>query len=339
MDSLAHDSPDQPHNVIISTLELRKSFGATTVLSGLTLKVRAGEIFGLIGPSGSGKSTAMHLFCGHLKPSSGTTTVLGETPKSFTARTKRRIGYMPQNFILYPDLTVQQNMSFAAGLYGLSEWGSRDRIRETLELVELWEARKRVVRATSGGMQRRLALAAALIHEPDLLFADEPTANLDPILRSKLWKHFRTLSDRGRTLFITTQYIDEAEYCDRVGLMYGGKLIAIGRPEELRRQAYDGDIVNVVVERPSPAYLEAVSAVSGVSGAELPSEESLRVTVEDADHAIPALIDTLQRSGARVSSIAEHQPTFDDVFVRLIEKHGESPSSTEKPVLTGAEED
>jgi ABC-2 type transport system ATP-binding protein len=277
---------------------LKKDFGGTLVLRDLSLEVHAGEVFGLIGPSGSGKSTTIRLLCGHLRPTGGSITVLGERPTAFTKATRRRIGYMSQSFILYPDLTIEQNVSFAAGLYGLAEWRCRDRIRAALELVELWDVRARSARDASGGMRRRIALAAALVHDPDLLFADEPTANLDPILRAKLWAHFRALCAQGRTLMITTQYIDEAEYCDRVGLMYDGALIAEGQPDELRRRAFGGDIVEIVVEQPSLLYVAIVSDVAGVRSADVPPNKPLRVVVEDARRAIPILIERLEAAGA-----------------------------------------
>lgn len=329
VDEAVEPSTDADHMsaraLVIDAGGVAKQFGKTTVLNDLSLQVRAGEIFGLIGPSGSGKTTTVHLCCGHLRPNAGALTVLGEQPTAFTPATRRRIGYMPQNFILYPDLTVEQNVAFAAGLYGMAEWQCRDRIRETLELVELWDARSRVVRAASGGMQRRTALAAALVHDPELLFADEPTANLDPILRARLWAHFRAMCDRGHTLLITTQYIDEAEYCNRVGLMYGGALIAVGTPADLRRQAWGGDIVDIVVERPSPRYAAAVAELSGVRSTDSARAESLRVTVDHARRAIPALLDALERSGAQVREVAQYRPTFDEVFIRLIAQHGQHP--------------
>ncbi len=317
------DSPGDDRPGVIDARGLRKSFGDHVVLRDLTLRVGAGEIFGLIGPSGSGKSTTIHLLCGHLRPSGGEVAVLGQEPARFTAATRRRIGYMPQGFVLYPDLTVYQNIAFAAGLYGLAEWRSRGRIKATLELVQLWEARGRAARHVSGGMQRRIALAAALVHDPALLFVDEPTANLDPILRARLWEHFHHLRERGRTLLVTTQYVDEAEQCDRVGLMYGGALIATGRPASLRRQAFGGDIVDIVVERPSPRYLAAVGGLAGVRRTETAPDESLRVMVEDAQRAIPALLDALEASGATIRAVAPYQPTFDEVFIRLIAQHGD----------------
>ncbi len=313
-----------PAELVIDARNLEKSFGETPVLRDLSLQVRKGEIYGLIGPSGSGKSTTVHLLCGHLEPSGGEVTVLGETPTRFNRRTRRRIGYMPQGFILNLDLTVRQNLSFAAGLYGLWWWPARKRIREVLKLVELGRARRQKARSISGGMQRRLALAAAIVHDPWLLFADEPTANLDPILRTKLWDHFRGMSAEGRTLFITTQYIDEAENCDRVGLIYDGTLIAEGRPEELRRSAFGGDIVDIQLESASTQCVDAVATAPGVLDVEAWRDGRLRLTVEDADRAVPMLVSSLEQAGATVVSAAPYQPTFDSVFIRLIEEHGRS---------------
>lgn len=320
------------HALAIDARGLSKSFDAHVVLRDLDLRVRAGEIFGLIGPSGSGKSTAIHLMCGHLRPTGGEVKVLGESPTAFSARTRRRIGYMPQGFILYPDLTVKQNVGAAAGLYELPEWRNRGRIRAVLDLVELWDARGQAARSLSGGMRRRLALAAAIVHDPDLLFADEPTANLDPILRSKLWNHFREMSAAGKTLLVTTQYIDEVESCDRVGLTYDGKMIAEGRPEELRRDAFGGDVVEVDLERPSQQDIDTVRQlpwVRSVSTAMMDGDKrekephvSLRVVVEDARQAIPQLLDAIEASGAEVRSVGQFRPTFDEVFVRLIERQG-----------------
>lgn len=309
---------------VVEAEGLQKRFGEQVVLRDLALAIGAGEIFGLIGPSGSGKSTTIHLLCGHLQPSGGTMRVLGQSPARFTSATRRRIGYMPQGFVLFPDLTVEQNVSFAAGLYGMPEWRCRGAIRETLELVELWDARKRPARAVSGGMQRRIALAATLVHDPDLLFVDEPTANLDPILRARLWAHFRDLRERGRTLLVTTQYVDEAEYCDRVGLMYDGALIAVGHPSLLRRQAFGGDVVDLVIERPCSTCVAAVRGLGGVRATETTEDETIRVTVDDAQAAIPALLNAVEASGAAIRSVAQYQPTFDEVFIRLIERHGDA---------------
>jgi ABC-2 type transport system ATP-binding protein len=306
---------------VIVAQQVQKSFGSGPVLHDLSIVIEAGEIFGLIGPSGSGKSTTVHLLCGHLRPSGGALRVLGEEPARFRAATRRRIGYMPQQFTLFDDLSAEHNLQFLAGLYGVSPARRRERIGALLELVELSQARKRPARALSGGMQRRLALAGALVHDPDLLFADEPTANLDPILRGTIWRHFHQRSAAGRTLCITTQYIDEAEHCDRVGLMYGGALIAVGKPAALRRQAFGGDLVDIVLESPSPRYVPTLAAVEGVQVTEQAPQRPLRLVVDSADRAIPALLEALAATDAAVTSVAQYQPSFDEVFVRLIAQH------------------
>lgn len=300
----------------------RKSFGANVVLQDLSLTLTSGEIFGLIGPSGSGKSTTIHLLCGHLHPSGGAVRVFDQAPVALDRAAKRRIGYLPQGFVLFPDLTVRQNVAFVAGLYGLSEWRHRRRIRETLELVQLWEARNRPARAVSGGMQRRIALAATLVHDPELLFVDEPTANLDPILRAHLWANFRALSARGRTLLVTTQYVDEAEYCDRVGLMYDGRLIATGQPLELRRRAYGGDLIDLTLEGSPLAHLAILEALPVVQQLATQPDGTLRATVADAASALPELLAALDATRVTVRSVGQFRPSFDDIFIRLIEQEG-----------------
>jgi ABC-2 type transport system ATP-binding protein len=325
-----------PPHPTIEARQVQKSFGGAPVLRDLSLAIEAGEIFGLIGPSGSGKSTTVHLLCGHLRPTSGALRVLGEVPTRFRAATRRRIGYMPQQFTLFGDLSAEHNLQFLAGLYGVPSAQREERMRALLELVELWEPRARRARALSGGMQRRLALVGALIHDPDLLFADEPTANLDPILRGAIWQRFHERSAAGRTLCITTQYIDEAEHCDRVGLMYGGALIAVGKPAALRRQAFGGDLVDIALESPSPRYLPALEAVAGVRVTELSPQRPLRLVVDSADRAIPALLAALATTDAAVSSVAQYRPTFDEVFVRLIAQHQEEHGEPQAPASGNA---
>ncbi len=300
---------------------LKKQFGGKPVLRDLALTIAPGAIFGLFGPSGSGKSTCIHLCCGHLRPDGGSLRVLGEEPTRFTRATRRRIGYAAQQFTLSPDLTVAANVAFAAGLYGIPEWRSRTHVRAALELLDLWEAYHLRARTLSGGMRRRLTLAAALVHRPDLLFADEPTANLDPILRGRIWQHFRERASGGATLLIATHYIDEAEYCDRIGLMYDGALIAEGRPSELRREAFGGDLIDVVVAGRTPAYISELANVAGVRRTESTPDRALRLVADDGQRAIPQLMEALQASGAEVQSVAPYQPTFDEVFVRLIQRY------------------
>ena len=318
----------------IEVENLVKRFGGEEVLGGLDLRVGKGEIFGLIGPSGSGKSTFMRTLTGYLAPSEGKVEVLGKPPSEFAPKDQRRVGFMPQGFVLYGELSIRQNLNFVAGLYGLRFGERRRRVRETLEFVELWEHRRKTASNISGGMQRRLQLAAALVHEPELLFVDEPTANLDPILRRRFWEEFRQLSGEGRTLFVTTQYVGEAELCDRVGLLSSGALVALGTPDDLRRQAFGGELVQMALAG-SPSQLsdslEALEPLGHVVEVRQDEEAEeavsrVRLIVQDADATLPQVMEVL--NGAEVRSVDLPKPSFDEVFFRLMEGTNTTPEDT-----------
>jgi len=304
---------------VIHADNLTKQFGDEVAVNGATFDVPAGTIFGFIGPSGSGKTTLVRLFTGVLTPSAGKAMVLGRQPIHFNQSTRERIGYMPQLFVLYPQLTVWENLNFAASIYGM---GLRrgNRLKEVLEFVELYEHRSKRARDISGGMQRRLSLAATLVHNPSLLFLDEPTAGIDPVLRRKFWDHFRALRDEGRTLFITTQYVGEAAYCDYVGVMANGRVLMVEQPEALRRRAYGGDVVDVNMSAPfDRALLNAMRQLPFVRGnVEALSDTQVRLTVDDASTATPALMDWCRDRGLEVQSIEPFLPPYDDVFVELV---------------------
>src|SRR5438445_11214833 len=230
---------------IVATEALTRRYDDTLAIDHVTLEVPRGTILGIIGPSGSGKTTLIRMLTGTLEPSEGKLSVLGQHPRRFTRHTREKLGYMPQHFVLYEELTATENLSFVAALFGLL-WPKRGRrVKEMLRLVELWEARDRRARQLSGGMQRRLELACALVHDPLLLFVDEPTAGLDPILRQKIWAEFRRLREIGRTLVVTTQVVSEAEYCDCVALLSHGRLVALDSPDELRRKALGGEVIEI----------------------------------------------------------------------------------------------
>jgi ABC-2 type transport system ATP-binding protein len=295
-----------------------KRFGDDIAVDRISLIVLKGTILGIIGPSGSGKTTTIRLLTGALAPTEGHMRVLGEDPRAFLRQTRERIGYMPQQFTLYPDLTARENVDFIASLFGMPWWTRHRRTREVLQLVDLWDVRGRRAGRLSGGMQRRLELASALVHDPDLMFLDEPTAGIDPILRVKVWDELHRLRDGGRTLLVTTQYVSEAESCDVVALISGGRLIALARPLELRREALGGDIVEITT----------TDAFDGSRLTELPIVRSierrgpneLRVRVDDASTAMADVVDAITAQGGHVASVSEARPTFDEVFAILVER-------------------
>lgn len=309
--------------VVVGAKGLTKSFGGASVLRGVDIEVEEGEIFGLVGPSGAGKSTLMRTLTGYLKPTKGEVSVFGRDPFRFDAADRRLMSFMPQSFVLYDELSVRKNMNFTAGLYGLKLGRRRERIREVLKFVELWEDRKKKASRLSGGMKRRLQLAAAIVHEPKLIFVDEPTANLDPILRRKFWDEFRLLSGMGRTIFVTTQYLGEAELCDRVGLLHNGRIIAAGTPEELRRKAFGGEMIELTLGG-DPGHVGEHLAALGVVGRVVEVREEAgesaasrtRLVVENADVALPKVFEVLRDADVRSADLI--YPSFDEVFFRLV---------------------
>lgn len=311
---------DGPAAAAIEVRGAGKHYDHTWVLRGLDFSVQRGSIFGLFGPSGSGKTTGIRMLLGLVAADEGEIHVLGRPPRRFTGHTRAQIGYMPQLFVFYPELTVQQNLHLAASAYGLGWWQRRRPMREVLEFVELWEERGKRAEDLSGGMKRRLELAAALVHDPQLIVMDEPTAGVDPILRAKFWDHFHQLRERGRTLFITSQYVTEAEYCDQVGILSGGGLIAGGPPEEIRRQAMGGEVVEVVTDGLDREAAQSLAALAGVRRAERVSYEQLRLVVDEAGALIPRITARLAEMGVEAQRVEPYRPNFDEVFVRVVEQ-------------------
>jgi ABC-2 type transport system ATP-binding protein len=307
------DASDLP--VVVDHATMR--FNGLTALNDVSLAVAGGTILGVVGPSGAGKTTLIRLLTGTLGASTGDVRVLGENPRQFSRRTRQRIGYMPQLFTLYPDLSAAENVDFVASLYGLL-WARRwRRVREVLEFVGLWDARRRRASDLSGGMQRRLELACALVHEPAMLFLDEPTAGVDPILRERIWGELHRLRDAGRTLLVTTQYVGEAEECDAVALIAEGRLIAHATPDEMRKDAIGGELIDVDAgERVDLAALRDLPAVRGIR--RINDDGLLRITVDDAGTATPAVVEAIRRAGGEVRSTSEARPSFDEVFAALV---------------------
>jgi ABC-2 type transport system ATP-binding protein len=249
---------------------------------------------------------------------------MGAVPTSPSRTLQEHFGYMPQLFVLYPNLTVRENLNFVAGLYGLNPFRRKRRIDALLKFVELWDARNRLALHVSGGMQRRIELAAALLHDPALVFVDEPTAGIDPVLRAKFWDEFRRLRNEGRTVFVTTQYVGESEYCDRIGVIRKGRLIAIDTPVELRRKALGGDVVDIEASALDAALINALLQPDYVRHVTPVSRTQVRVYVEESGAAIPALLEILNDAGSEVRRIEEYRPNFDEVFIELMKRDAEA---------------
>jgi ABC-2 type transport system ATP-binding protein len=307
---------------VVQAHELTKKFGEEVAVDSLTMHVPRGTIFGFIGPSGCGKTTTVRLLTGVHKPTSGQVTVLDKDPYEFSKSDREKIGYLIQSFVLYPELTVWENLNFAASFYGVSLLGRAKRFNQLLEFVELTEDKGKLAGSLSGGMKRRLSLAATLVHNPQLLFLDEPTAGIDPLLRRKFWDYFKELQNEGHTLFVTTQYVGEAAYCDLVGVMYDGKLLMVETPENLRKKAFGGEIVSIktseYIRFENRKKLERLPFVHGKI--KVIGDQELELIVDEASTAIPALIEACKADRINIETIEEILPPYDDVFVKLIEK-------------------
>jgi ABC-2 type transport system ATP-binding protein len=305
-----------PSASIISVRDVTRAFDGRVVVDDLTFEVSPGTILGVVGPSGSGKTTTIRMLTGTLGRNNGEITVLGEDPMHFSRRVRGRLAYMPQLFSLYEDLSAQENVGFVAALYGIGPFRRTSRIKRALEVVDLLDSRHVLARNLSGGMQRRLELACALVHDPDVLFVDEPTAGIDPILREAVWDELRRLRSEGRTLVVTTQYVSEAEYCDRVALILDGGLVALDTPEALRRMAYGGDVLQITTDRAVDPDL--LANVAGVQNVRQPGPRTLTATVSDAGVLTPRIVEAIRAAGIGVAGLEEHQPTFDEVFTELV---------------------
>ena len=303
---------------IIDVDNVTRRFGTLDAIRDVTFGIEQGTILGLIGPSGSGKTTMIRMLTGTLAPTAGRISVMGEEPMRFTRRTREELAYMPQLFSLYPDLTAEENVGFIAALFGISPFRRGRRIRHALEVVDLLHARRRLARDLSGGMQRRLELACALVHDPSLLFIDEPTAGIDPMLRQSIWNELRSLRESGRTLLVTTQYVGEAEYCDRVALLAEGELVALDDPATMRHRVFGGEIIELETDRPITP--EALSGLEGVTGVRQLAPRRLNVVTPDAGRTTPRIVEMLSGLGVNVLDADEYQPSFDEVFAELVER-------------------
>jgi len=304
---------DQEASVRVQAL--RRTFGSFVAVDGIDLSVKKGEIFGFLGPNGAGKSTTIRMLCGLLLPTSGIGKVGGFDILTQTDSIKNIIGYMSQRFSLYEDLKVEENINFFAGIYRIPYEKRDARRRWVLSMSGLEGKRSELTGTLAAGFKQRLALGCAILHEPPILFLDEPTSGVDPVSRRNFWSLIRELAERGTTIFVTTHYMEEADYCDTLALIYKGKIIAEGTPTELRHNYMTGEIFEVEVGSTfeAMAVLERHGIESSIFGS------TLHALVEGRPDARSEIEIALTSSGIEVEKIEKITPSLEDVFVKLIE--------------------
>ncbi|HMM47322.1 MAG TPA: ABC transporter ATP-binding protein [Thiobacillaceae bacterium] len=302
------------HAVEVS--ELTRKFGDFVAVDRVSLTVEQGQVFGFLGPNGAGKSTTIRMLCGLLLPSSGSGRVAGFDIMTESETIKRHIGYMSQKFSLYDDLSVVENIDFYTGVYNVPRAKRQERKEWVLEMAGLADKRDNLTGSLAGGWKQRLALGCAVLHEPPILFLDEPTSGVDPLSRRQFWDLIAQMSNRGTTVFVTTHYMEEAEYCDELALIYRGRMIAKGRPADLKA-AIPEDILEIRVDRPFEA-LEQLEDSGLVKDVAL-FGDTLHAVVDDADAATAAVGDFLAERGLTSAGLTRVEPSMEDVFVSLIE--------------------
>jgi ABC-2 type transport system ATP-binding protein len=296
---------------VIHVENLTRRFGDFVAVDHINFEVNEGEVVGYLGPNGSGKTTTIRMLLGLLEPSEGKATVLGFDTLRQSEEVRARSGYMSQKFAIYDDLTVLENLTFYGGVYGIMD---KTRITRTLELVGLSGHEPTLTRSLSAGWRQRLALGIALVHQPKLLFLDEPTSGVDPTARRAFWDLIYDLASGGVTVFVTTHYMDEAEYCERVGIMRGGKLLAMDTPGNLKKNILAGDVWQIAAS-PLQTALEVLPNLQGVLQAGMAGDQLRAVT--ERGIASNQLKLGLEEKGIEVKSVERAEPTLEDVFISL----------------------
>ena len=304
----------------IEVKSLTKKFGDFTAVDAISFDVHRGQIFGFLGANGAGKSTTIRMLCGLLDPTSGTATVGGFDIRREPERVKRTIGYMSQKFSLYEDLTVIENIRFFGGAYGLSKKAIDGRLPWILEMAGLEGRERSLTRTLSVGWKQRLALGCAVLHEPRIVFLDEPTGGVDPASRRRFWELINDLSERGITVFVTTHYLDEAEYCNDIRLIHAGRIVAGGSPQELKTTVIRNPILEVAADRTVEA-MEILQKEPWVIDTSI-FGTSLHVGVSDEEEGRRLVRDRLGRAGIAVHRIDRILPSLEDVFIHKIEEEG-----------------
>jgi ABC-2 type transport system ATP-binding protein len=306
------------NNHAVEAVELTKKFGDFTAVDRVSFTIRRGEIFGFLGPNGAGKTTTIRMLLGLLRPTSGQAQVLGFDIVKQTDEVKKRIGYMSQRFSLYNDLTVEENLNFYGRTYGVKNQQLRERKAYILGMAGLEGRERELTKNLSGGWKQRLALGTAIIHEPEMVFLDEPTAGVDPISRRAFWDLLYELADGGTTIFVTTHYMDEAEHCQRLAFIHGGRIVACGSPRDIKENVMEGQVLEIDCDQPEAAIL-------ALRQLDLFDEVALygaliHVIAEHGENHKPTILKTLQDEGIKVESVDLIAPSLEDVFVSSLKE-------------------
>jgi ABC-2 type transport system ATP-binding protein len=303
------------NNSSVVVEDLVKRFGDFAAVDHISLETRKGEIFGFLGPNGAGKSTTIRMLCGLLTPTSGRAWVAGYDVGREPESVRQNIGYMSQKFSLYNDLKVVENIRLFAGLYGVPSGSLKGRIDWALEMANLKGQENLITGTLPGGWKQRLALGCAVLHQPPILFLDEPTSGVDPISRRQFWDLIHDMAAEGVTVFVTTHYMEEAEYCNRLALIFRGKMVALGTPSELKQKSMKGELLLIECDPLGPA-VESLQSAPGVTDAAV-FGNALHLVVQDAPAAVPQLRKYLAEHGITVRHVEGIRPGLEDVFVSL----------------------
>ncbi|MDP2913809.1 MAG: ABC transporter ATP-binding protein [Candidatus Omnitrophota bacterium] len=308
-----------PGDIAVSVQDLEKKFGNFTAVNRINFEVKRGEIFGFLGPNGAGKSTTIRMLCGIISPTSGSGQVDGYDITKEQDKIKEHIGYMSQKFSLYNDLTVGENIDFYSGIYNIPREERKSRFEETVRTAGLEGMTSNLTVTLAGGWKQRLALGCALLHKPRVIFLDEPTSGVDPITRANFWGIIKQLASKGVTVFVTTHYMDEAENCNRMVLIYHGTIIAMGTPGEMKTSCMKNDVLEITVPD-SQDWLKRITEIEGVKEAAL-FGAAIHAVVYDSSKTVPAIKKALRTEKAGDFTVNKIVPSLEDVFVSQIENY------------------
>lgn len=305
---------------IIKLDRLEKKYNEKTIVSGITLSIEKGELFGLLGPNGAGKSTTISMLAGLIKPTSGKIYVNGMDIAKHPMEGKKRIGLVPQEIALYPALSAVDNLRFWGRMYGLSGKHLEERVTEVLRIVNLEDRKKQIIKSYSGGMQRRINIAAALLHEPEILIMDEPTVGIDPQSRNYILEKVKELNARGMTVIYTSHYMEEVEFlCNRIAIIDEGKILVVDEKENLKQSLLDGDVIDFQLSKVSPALLARLRELKAIRHLRQKDRE-LSLSVDKAGQALPDILRVISENNADIVQMKVEQPNLESVFLKLTGK-------------------